>query len=384
MKIKIFLCIVSLVIGIFAKQFNNEKLILTFFGSPTCEECMTIKEHLLKPLEQQYAQKLEIRFRSTENPKDFMLMTTMEKGYHVVSPSPQELFFPDTFLLGFTPIMTQGRALIESYLAKPEKWHYNHAYGDSTIDTTALAGNLQERIGKFSFIGLLIAGILDGINPCAIATLIFLVSFLATKKRSRREIFIIGMCFTTAVFITYLMLGIGAFQVVTALDQYRWVSLAIRWSAAAFAFIVGALSCIDAFRFRKTHNSQDIMLQLPNPIKMRIHKIISGNLSGKQLITGAIVTGFLVTLLEAVCTGQVYLPTIILMTKQNGFKLAGWFYLVFYNILFVLPLIIVMISAAYGLKWTKLSKLMQNNLTLTKLLLALVLFALAAFIIIAK
>ena len=71
-------------------------------------------------------------------------------------------------------------------------------------------------------------------------------------------------------------------------------------------------------------------------------------------------------------------------TITNGFKLAGWFYLIFYNILFVLPLLIVMISAAYGLKWTKLSKLMQNNLTLTKLLLALVLFALAAFIIIVK
>ncbi len=36
----------------------------------------------------------------------------------------------------------------------------------------------------------------------------------------------------------------------------------------------------------------------------------------------AAVTGFLVTLLEAVCTGQVYLPTIILMTRAEGLRLT--------------------------------------------------------------
>ena len=384
MKTKAIICILVLTTLLCAGQKHNEKLVLTFFGSPTCEECMTIKGALLNPLLKQHEQTLEIHFRNTEEAKDFTLLTSMEKGYHVTSPSPQELFFPDTVLLGFDNIMKNGRALIEAYVATPEKWNYRHAYGDSTIDTSALNSSLQERIGNFSFIGLLAAGILDGINPCAIATMIFLVSFLATKKRSRRQIFIVGMCFTGAVFVTYLLLGVGAFKVITMLDQYRWISLVIRWSAAAFAFIVGALSCIDAFRFRKTHKSGDIMLQLPNPIKLRIHKIISGNLTGTQLVTGALITGFLVTLLEAVCTGQVYLPTIILMTKQYGFRLTGWLYLIFYNFLFVLPLLIVMISAAYGMKWNKLAKLTQNNLTLTKLLMALVLFALAAFIIIAK
>ena len=88
------------------------------------------------------------------------------------------------------------------------------------------------------------------------------------------------------------------------------------------------MSLRDAFVFRTTGKAADIKLQLPKPIKMRIHRIISGNLSGGKLVAGAIVTGFLVTLLEAVCTGQVYIPTIILMTHQEGLRLKGWGYLI--------------------------------------------------------
>ena len=55
-----------------------------------------------------------------------------------------------------------------------------------------------------------------------------------------------------------------------------------------------------------------------------------------------------------------------------------------YNFLFVLPLLIVLIAMAYGLKWDKLSRFQQKHMVLAKLLLALVLFGLAAFITIGK
>jgi len=213
--------------------------------------------------------------------------------------------------------------------------------------------------------------------------MIFLVSFLATKKRSRKEVLVIGMCFTGSVFITYLLLGIGAFRIITALDQYRWMSKVIRWSAVGFAGIVGTLSFADAFRFKKSKKTEDIKLQLPKVVKLRIHKVISGNLAGSQLATGAVITGFLVTLLEAVCTGQVYLPTIVLMTKQEGLRFTGWLYLIFYNFLFVVPLLIVMILAYYGMKWDKLAKTTQKNLVAIKIIFGIVLIGLAVFLAIA-
>jgi hypothetical protein len=128
------LCILSWS-GIFAGQSSSPKLILSFFGSSTCEECLEIENALLKPLESQHPSDLKIHFKNIEDEKDFKILTAMEKGYKLTTSSPQELFFPDTALLGFDEIMKNGKSLIDLYLAHPEKWAYHHAYGDSTIDT---------------------------------------------------------------------------------------------------------------------------------------------------------------------------------------------------------------------------------------------------------
>jgi hypothetical protein len=118
-----------------AAQPAPKKLVLTFFGSPTCEECLTIENTLLKPIETRYAPALQIHYRNVDDAKDFNVLTAMEKGYAVKSTAPQELFFPDTVLVGYEAIMKTGEKLIGYYVSHPEKWAYYHALGDTTIDT---------------------------------------------------------------------------------------------------------------------------------------------------------------------------------------------------------------------------------------------------------
>jgi hypothetical protein len=127
--------LLPLLFSISAAQPAPKKLVLTFFGSPTCEECMTIENTLLKPFEARSAPALQIRYRNVDDDKDFTILTAMEKGYAVKNTAPQELFFPDTVLVGYEAIMKNGEKLIGYYVSHPEKWAYHHAYGDSTIDT---------------------------------------------------------------------------------------------------------------------------------------------------------------------------------------------------------------------------------------------------------
>ena len=68
------------------------------------------------------------------------------------------------------------------------------------------------------------------------------------------------------------------------------------------------------------------------------------------------------------------------MTRQEGLRIIGWLYLLLYNMLFVLPLLIIMILAYYGLKWEKLAKTTQENLSLVKILFGIVLIGLAVFL----
>jgi cytochrome c biogenesis protein CcdA len=355
------------------------KLVLHFFGSSTCGKCAEIRTALLKPLAEKYADKIEIRMHFLDDDSAFNLVVKMEEEYRVAASSPQELFFPDTVLLGYASIMKNGKSMIEYYLNHPEKWKA------AAIDenTASLAHTLKERFRKYTFVQILLAGLVDGINPCAIATMIFLISFLAMQKRKRTEILVIGLTFSAAVFATYLLLGLGAFKALSMLKAYHWIASAIRWGAVAAALAVAIICFRDALVFNRTGRAKDVKIQLPAALKKQIHQVISGNLSTSSLFIGTAVTGFLVTLLEAVCTGQVYLPTIILMTRAEGLRLTGWLYLLFYNFLFVLPLLIIMVLAYYGLRWDELSRTTQKHLPLLKILMGAVLLGLAVFLAIA-
>lgn len=371
---RIFFFLILLLPPVFAEKTLN----LHFFGSSTCGDCAEIKATVLHEAKIKYKDKIKINFHDIDTDEGFTLADQMETKFNVTAPSPQELFFPDTVLLGFEDIMASTMILIDQKIKDSTNWSENKIEAKGN-----LSESIKKRLKGFTFWGITAAGLVDGINPCAIATMIFLISFLATGKRKRSEILLIGLAFTLSVFLTYLLLGLGAFKALSMLKQYYIISEVVRWTAVSAAGIIAFISFYDAIRYKITGKTEEIKLQLPKTLKKKIRTVISGNLKGRGLIGGAIITGFLVTLLEAVCTGQVYLPTIVLMTKEQEFKLLGWLYLIYYNILFVLPLLIVMILAYYGLKWEKLAKTTQNNLTLIKVLLGIVMGLLAAFLAIA-
>ncbi len=81
-------------LAVSANQPAPPRLVLTFFGSPTCEECLEIKNTLLKPLEAQHESTLKIHFKNIEDEKDFTLLSAMEKGYKFRRPLPRNFSFP--------------------------------------------------------------------------------------------------------------------------------------------------------------------------------------------------------------------------------------------------------------------------------------------------
>lgn len=128
-----------------ADNSPDKPFVITFFGSPTCEQCLEIKTQLLQPLEAGHAPKLHVNYRNIEDTNDVKVCLSMEKGYKVQQTASQELFFPDTVLVGYDAIMNSGKTLIESYLANPEKSVYHHAYGNTAIDTVDPAQLLRQQ-----------------------------------------------------------------------------------------------------------------------------------------------------------------------------------------------------------------------------------------------
>jgi len=100
---------------------------------------------------------------------------------------------------------------------------------------------------------------------------------------------------------------------------------------------------------------------------MRINAVIRKGRRAQTYVVGAFFTGLVVSFLELACTGQVYLPTIIFVTSIPELRVRAVFYLVLYNLLFVLPLVVVFFLAYYGTTSKELTRFLERNAAAVKL-----------------
>lgn len=252
-------------------------------------------------------------------------------------------------------------------------------------------GNKEFYRKKFSEITLwaiISAGLVDGINPCAFAVIIFFVSFLAVYKYDRNEIIAVGSAYCFAVFLTYLLLGLGLFRFLYAFQGFQMVMWAFKYLTIALCAVFFLLTLYDFIIYQKTKNADRVLLQLSKKNKERIHKVTRFFMRDKEkslfrLICAAFVSGIIISLVEAVCTGQVYLPTIALMLKDTG---SGHFfraleYLLLYNLMFIVPLVAVLVLTIAGYEAKGFNAFLKKYLGLTKALLCLVFLALLVLLI---
>jgi cytochrome c biogenesis protein CcdA len=101
-----------------------------------------------------------------------------------------------------------------------------------------------------------------------------------------------------------------------------------------------------------------------------------------NLIGTTFIVGFLVSLLEAVCTGQVYLPTIVFILKEPNLRLRAMFYLLLYNFMFIAPLLLILILAIIGKGSKKIEGFFRDRIALIKLFMFILFLGLGVFLIV--
>jgi len=245
----------------------------------------------------------------------------------------------------------------------------------------AVSRQVLERFRGFSLGAVATAGLLDGVNPCAFTTIVFFISMFAYLGKTRREMLAVGAAFAAGVFIAYFLLGIGLLTTVKSLAVNNGISTGLAYAVAALAFILAAWSFRDFVMYRRTGDTGSITLALPRPLKRRIHRVIRRGLSARSLAGGALCVGFLVALLESLCTGQLYLPTIIFVTRAPGLKAGALGYLFLYNVAFITPLIVILALAWRGATSRILGNFLRRHLGFLKLLTGVVFVGLALMVL---
>jgi len=292
-------------------------------------------------------------------------------------------YFEGQFLNGRADIKNNLRQIILQSLNKPS----HRQEGLPSIDLVA-------HFKTFKTVGIIAAGLGDGINPCAFTVIVFFISYLALQGYRKKELIVIGLSFILAVFLTYFLIGLGLFNVIYSLDKFLLVRKIFNISIGILSIILGILSLYDLFKFKKSGQTEGMILQLPRVVKNQIHSLIGwhyrkskeekGEVSKPhtfRLIISALVTGFLVSFLELVCTGQLYLPTLKFTLKTTPLKLQALGYLLLYNFLFIAPLFIVFLCALLGATSEQFSKIFKRHFLSVKILLAFLFFALGIFLL---
>jgi len=371
--------LIALAAGVFpAWAAEAEKVEFALFVSPTCVHCNKLKREYLPQLKEKY--KDTVHFTEYDISADGNNLIFMEtaKAYGM----EKDLGYPaaavgKTFLMGYpNQIGTYAEAAIERA----------RLLGEKTDVRFAAAGEPEQAFKKITFWAIIGSGLVDGINPCAFAVIVFFISFLTVYKYSRREIVLVGTAYCAAVFCAYLLLGLGVFKFLYAMRGFSYVIKGFYIVTAGLCLVFFALSVYDFWVYRKTKKADGMLLQLPLGLKTRIHKIMGfflrdKNKSALRLTLAALAVGFGVSLVEAVCTGQVYVPTCVLIMQDPAFRTRAVSYLVLYNLMFILPLVAVFALTLAGYESKKFNDFLKRHLGLTKVLLCAVFLGLFVLLV---
>jgi len=384
-KKKLLLSAIFLIISCFGLNAALGRDIpkLLVFHSLSCHKCIEAKNEILPALEKEYKGKVSIEYYDIADIKNYTLLLSLRDKYDKDVNLTVPVFFMGTkFLKDKSDLKNKLRDFIKLSIA---------------LDQDAASSDEVDLFSYFKSIKLLAivaAGLTDGINPCAFTVIVFFISYLALQGYRKRDLVVIGATFILAVFLTYFLIGIGIFNFLYSLKGFWFFTRVFNFSIGILSIILGFLALYDLYILKKTNKTEGLLLQLPKVIKNRIHSIIGlhyrkGRIDDKQgirlslikLVFSALITGFLVSILEAVCTGQLYLPTLAFMFRTEAFRLKSFGYLIIYNIMFILPLFLIFLLALFGVTSGQFSVFLNRNILRIKILMAFMFFSLGLFLI---
>ncbi len=199
---------------------------------------------------------------------------------------------------------------------------------------------------------VIVTALIDSINPCAIGVLILLASIMVVYK-SKRELLIYGLIYIFFVMLTYFLAGLGIlyFLSVIPIKVSEYISVIV----GSIIVIGGLIEIKDFFWY-----GQGITLSIPPDKAKKIQEMTK-----KLTLPAVIILGVFVAAVELPCTGGPYLAILVFLSQN--FDFTALMLLIFYNFIFVLPLIVILFLIYFGMKIQILKKWKQTNRTYMRL-----------------
>ncbi|MEK7459791.1 MAG: cytochrome c biogenesis protein CcdA [Patescibacteria group bacterium] len=178
---------------------------------------------------------------------------------------------------------------------------------------------------------VVVSAILDSVHPCSFSILLITIAFLFGMQMSRKKILELGGTYVAGIFVAYFLIGLGLLKVLHLFNTPHFMGKL----GATLLIVFGVLNLINRF--------------FPNfPIKLKMPSVSHGLMSklmDKASFPAVFGLGLLVGICQFPCMGGPYLMVIGLLRDQVTY-MSGFGYLLLFNLILIIPLVIVLFISA--------------------------------------
>ena len=232
--------------------------------------------------------------------------------------------------------------------------------------TSSLIWNASQG-GEWLLPLVLISSLLDSVHPCSFSILLITIAFLFGLQMTRKKILQLGGLYIFGIFASYLLIGLGILKVLHLFNTPHFMGKL----GAALLILFGVINLVNRF--------------FPNlPVRLAMPSIAHKPMAALMERTSAVAVfglGLLVGVCQFPCMGGPYLMVIGLLHDQVTY-LAGASYLLLYNLILIVPLVLVLWVAADKVMVEKMQEWRRSNLARVRLVAGLAMIGIGALILI--
>jgi thiol-disulfide isomerase/thioredoxin len=343
----------------------DESIRVILFWRDGCPHCKA-EFKFLEELKDEYPELEVLDYEVSQSPDNARVFRDLMTKLGVKQLGVPATIIGNSVFIGFSEDTADG---IEQQIRMIKKGNGSAQSSDTVW--VPLIGQVSADDFSLPVFTLIVAGA-DSINPCALFVLLFLLSFLV-HVRSRMRMAVVGgtfVFFSGLIYFLFMAAWLNLFFVLGKINIITAI-------AGAVAMLIGAINVKDFFAFKK-----GVSLTLSDEASGKLIKRMRGLLNAESMgsmLTGAVVLAVAANSYELLCTVGLPMIYVRVLTLRELSPFAYYMYLVFYNVVYVIPLLLVVIVFTSTLGARKLTEWQGRVLKLLSGLMMVTLGAVLAF-----
>jgi len=364
----------------YEKDADGRSLIhLYFFWSEKCPHCLKARPDVLA-IDKEFDWLKLHSLQLVDNPQNVQRYINMAALFGNDARSVPTFMFCGNLLSGYDRMETTGQQL-KSFLQACHRFVEQENPDNSTrfaaqqegatsLDIPFL-GSISSDEYSLPILTVFIAG-MDAFNPCAFFVLLFLLSMMV-HSRSRRRMALIGgifVFFSGAIYFLFMAAWLNLF---IYLGELRLITLV----AGAIAVLIALVNIKDYFWFKRGFSLSIADDEKPKLID-RIRQLLRLD-SITTVIVATVILAVVANSYELLCTAGFPMVYTRILTLRSLPVESYYLYLLFYNLIYILPLLTIVAVFTIKLGSRKLSE--QEGMVL-KLLSGIMMLMLGGLLIV--